>query len=226
LLQQAVQHPLMLSYAMHQHPVIAHAIQQQLLQQLQQLHQQQQFQQQQPGIGQISPQEMSQPFGGGIGGQFGQQHPLLQQLMQHPLLQQALQNPLAAQQLLQQHPLLQQAVQHPLMLSYAMHQHPVIAHAIQQQLLQQLQQLQQQQPGIGQISPQGWSGGMMGQMQPFGVDPYSAWQQQALAAQFRGGIGMGGMQPFQPGQMMGMYGGQPGGQGMQAAGQTGSPTLH
>jgi hypothetical protein len=69
--------------------------------------------------------------------------------------------------------------------------------------------------------------GQLGQMLPFGADPYSAWlQQQAIASQYRG---MGGMQQFQPGQM-GMYGGQQGqgiqGQGQGQPGQTGGQTIH
>jgi hypothetical protein len=58
--------------------------------------------------------------------------------------------------------------------------------------------------------------GQLGQMLPFGADPYSAWlQQQAIAQQYRG------MQQYQPGQAIG--------QGIPGAGQpgqTGGQTLH
>jgi hypothetical protein len=68
--------------------------------------------------------------------------------------------------------------------------------------------------GIG--SAIGGAAGQLGQMLPFGADPYSAWlQQQAIAQQYRG------MQQYQPGQMMG--------QGIQGAGQpgqAGGQTLH
>ena len=172
------------------------------------------------------------PFGdvgGGIQGQqttapFLQQHPVLQAVLQHPILAQqflqshpvlqaALQDPQTAAQLVQQHPLLQQALQHPLLARQIMQQHPLLHHILQQRMLQQMQQYQQQ--------PQGWFGnqggqyGQPGQMQPFGADPYSAWQQQAMAAQYRG------MQQFQPGQLMG-----PGYQGYPGAGQAGGQTLH
>jgi hypothetical protein len=64
--------------------------------------------------------------------------------------------------------------------------------------------------GIG--STIGGIAGQLGQMLPFGVDPYTAWVQQQ---QYRG------MQQNQPGQMMG--------QGIQGAGQpgqAGGQTLH
>jgi hypothetical protein len=151
-------------------------------------------------------------MGGGIGGGIQGQQMTSQFLQQHPVLQAVLQHPILAQQFLQW-----------------LHQ------ILQQRLMQQMLQFQQQ--------PQGWSSGQAGQfaqpagqafggwpgfqgggafgslnqpgqMQPFGADPYSAWQQQqALAAQYRG------MRQFQPGQLMGL--GFPGAsQPAQAGGQT------
>jgi hypothetical protein len=111
----------------------------------------------------------------------------------------------------QQHPLLQQALQHPLLARQIMQQYPWLHQILQQRLMQ---------PYSPQ--PQPWFGGQAGQFaQPFGpqfgsqfgADPYSTWQQQqTLGGQFRG------MQPFQPGQLMG--------QGIQGMGQAGGQTLH
>jgi hypothetical protein len=152
------------------------------------------------------------PFGGDVGtgfqsqqvtAPFPQQHPILQAVLQHPilaqqflqshpLLQAAVHDPQTAAQLVQQSPLLQQALQHPLIARQIMQQYPLLHQILQQRLMQQTQPFQQQ--------PQGWFGSQAGQYaqpfgQQFGVDPYSAWQQQqALAAQYRG------IQQFQPGQ--------------------------
>jgi hypothetical protein len=156
-----------------------------------------------------------------------------QLVQQYPMLQQALQHPLLAQTVMQAHPMLQQALQQQLLQQLQQLQ--------QQQQQQQPQQFQQPgggqgispqgwfgnlvsqfaQPAGGALggllgnqgigSAIGGAVGQLGQMLPFGADPYSSWlQQQAIAAQYRGG-----MQQFQPGQG-GMYGGQPG----QPAGQT------
>jgi hypothetical protein len=160
----------------------------------------QQFGAGQGGIGYGQAQGPDQQYGG----QYLQQHPLLQAVLQHPvlsqqflqvhpLLQQALQDPQAAAQLVQQHPILQQALQHPLLARQIMQQYPMLHQVLQQRLMQQMQQIQQQ--GVG-----GYLG--IGQLtgQPYGTDPYSAWmQQQGIAAQYRG---------MQPGQMMGQGGGQ------------------
>jgi hypothetical protein len=138
--------------------------------------------------------------------QFLQSHPAVQAALQdpqaaaqlvqqHPLQQQALQHPLLARQIMQQHPLLHQVLQQRLM------------QQMQQGQQQQQQQPQQGQGGmapqgwlgnlIGQYGqPAGaaigsWLGNQgigsaiggaasqLGQMLPFGSDPYAAYAQQA-----------------------------------------------